>query len=571
MLHLAPEKLKKLLTESGVVEDANFSSAEKEAQTQGRDVASVLISNGAIPEHYFTELIAKYASVPIVGLVGVKIPSTTLELIPETYAYSKNVAAFEYKKGDFVKVAMLDPFDYETLEFLRVHIGLKVIPHVTTKSGLQNALKQYKEKLGKEFSEIIKESVEKSMSLTGEADLAKVAEAVPVVSTLKSIIEYAISLNSSDIHFEPFDKNLVVRFRIDGVLREIFDLPKAIEPTIVARIKILANLQIDEHRVPQDGRFKFDVGGKEAVDIRVSIIPVLYGEKAEMRLLRSSSRPISLEDLGLSSKAVLIVRDEIQKPHGMILSTGPTGSGKTTTLYAILHILNTSKVNITTIEDPIEYEVPGINQIQVNPKAKVTFSTGLRSILRQDPNIIMVGEIRDSETVAIAIQSALTGHLMLSSLHTNDAPAAIPRLIDMGAAPFLLASTINLVIAQRLVRKICDTCIGSFGTTQQIKRLIEIQLELTGHKYDESVIPKTLYKGAGCNACGDTGYRGLIGVFEVFRVTDVIRQLMLKSASAGELKKEAIKEGMVTLFEDGLEKAKAGVTTIEEVLRVMQE
>jgi len=570
-VHLTQEKLRFILKESGVVNDRVFDSAVGESDADN-SVEDVLVRRGDIPEHYFAELIAKYANIPIVDLPGMSISKDVLDLVPESFAQSRHLVIFEHKPGELAKVAMLDPLDYETIEFLRVKLGVWVEPYITTKSGLISALKQYKEVISTEFTKAIKENVEKSLSLTGEADLSKMAEAVSIVAILKSIIEYAITLNASDIHFEPFSKNLVVRFRVDGVLREVFDLPKQVESNLVARVKILANLQIDEHRLPQDGRFKFDVSDKESVDVRVNITPVLYGEKAEMRLLKSSARPLTLEDIGLSKEAIAITLEEIRKPHGMILVTGPTGSGKTTTLYVILHILNTPAVNITTIEDPIEYEVSGINQVQVNAKAGVTFATGLRSILRQDPNIIMIGEIRDPETVNIGVQSALTGHLVLSSLHTNDAPSALPRLLDMGAPAFLLASTVNLVIAQRLVRRICLSCIESYEISPEAVKLINAQLALIGSeamKKDE--VPKTVYRGRGCNICGNSGFKGQIAIFELVRISDAIKTMVLRSAPSGEIRDAAIKEGMTTIFEDGLDKIRRGVTTIEEVLRVIQE
>ena len=570
-MHLTQEKLRFILKESGVVNDRVFDSAVGESDADN-SVEDVLVRRGDIPEHYFAELIAKYANIPIVDLPGMSISKDVLDLVPESFAQSRHLVIFEHKPGELAKVAMLDPLDYETIEFLRVKLGVWVEPYITTKSGLISALKQYKEVISTEFTKAIKENVEKSLSLTGEADLSKMAEAVSIVAILKSIIEYAITLNASYIHFEPFSKNLVVRFRVDGVLREVFDLPKQVESNLVARVKILANLQIDEHRLPQDGRFKFDVSDKESVDVRVNITPVLYGEKAEMRLLKSSARPLTLEDIGLSKEAIAITLEEIRKPHGMILVTGPTGSGKTTTLYVILHILNTPAVNITTIEDPIEYEVSGINQVQVNAKAGVTFATGLRSILRQDPNIIMIGEIRDPETVNIGVQSALTGHLVLSSLHTNDAPSALPRLLDMGAPAFLLASTVNLVIAQRLVRRICLSCIESYEISPEAVKLINAQLALIGSeamKKDE--VPKTVYRGRGCNICGNSGFKGQIAIFELVRISDAIKTMVLRSAPSGEIRDAAIKEGMTTIFEDGLDKIRRGVTTIEEVLRVIQE
>jgi len=383
-------------------------------------------------------------------------------------------------------------------------------------------------------------------------------------------MEHAAQLSASDIHFEPLPRELLVRYRIDGVLHEILSLPKPVDPILVARVKVLANLQIDEHRIPQDGRFRFDLETGGNVDIRVNIMPVMNGEKVEMRLLKSAAKPLTMEELGVSKEASGIIKKEITKPHGMILVTGPTGHGKTTTLYAILHILNTPRVNITTIEDPIEYEITRVNQTQVNAKAGITFANGLRSLLRQNPDIIMVGEIRDNETVDISIHAALTGHLVLSSLHTNDAPSALPRLLDMGAPAFLLASTVNLVVAQRLVRRICESCIESSTITPEIERLIRAQLALSNEHHIKA-IPKILYKGRGCNVCGGSGFRGQIGIFEVFMVSENIRQLLLRLAPVSEIRSKAIEEGMITMFEDGLKKVERGVTTIEEILRVVRE
>jgi len=478
---------------------------------------------------------------------------------------------FEYDSDKKIaKVAMLDPLDYETVEFLRAKLQAWVEPYMTTPVSLRYGLKQYKKKIGEEFNKIISENVTKFFSTGGETDVSKMAEAVPIVNILDSVIEHAVALNASDIHFEPLTKEVLVRYRVDGLLQEVLSLHKAIEPILVARVKILANLQIDEHRVPQDGRFRFGEEEGGVTDIRVNVMPVMHGEKVEMRLLRSSAQPLALEEVGLSNEAIQTVMSEIKKPHGMILVTGPTGHGKTTTLYAILHILNTPKVNITTIEDPIEYEVSRINQTQVSVKAGINFANGLRSLLRQNPDIIMVGEIRDNETVEISVHAALTGHLVLSSLHTNDAPSALPRLLDMGAQAFLLSSTVNLVIAQRLVRRICTSCIESYEVTPEMAKLIADQLARNGGKEVVSA-PKALYRGRGCKVCGNAGFQGQIGAFEVLRVSPTIRELLLQKASVSDMRKQAIKEGMTTMFEDGLQKVERGITTIEEVLRVVRE
>lgn len=570
-MHIAESKLKNLLIESGAISSEKFDSASEEAKRGGQELVNVLVGRGDIPEYYLVELLQKYFDVPLVDLKTIVIPKEVIEMIPEAYAKSENVVAFENDKNrGVVKVAIIDPADYNVINFLNSKFNARIEPHITTFESLRYGLKQYKERIGADFNEIIQENVDKVISVSGETDMVKLAEAVPIITILDSIIENAIQLGSSDIHFEPLPKELLIRYRIDGILHEILSLAKPIDPILVARVKVLANLQIDEHRVPQDGRFKFDLETSGTVDVRVNVMPVMNGEKVEMRLLRGSSKPLSLEDVGVSKEGIDIITKEITKPHGMILITGPTGHGKTTTLYAILYILNTSKVNITTIEDPIEYEMPRVNQTQVNNKAGITFANGLRSILRQNPDIIMVGEIRDNETVDICVHAALTGHLVLSSLHTNDAPSALPRLLDMGAPAYLLASTVNLVIAQRLVRKICSSCIESSAVTPEVERLVKAQLELSNENHVKT-IPKVLYHGKGCNVCGGSGFRGQIGIFEIFVVSEAVRQLLLKLAPVSEIRAKAIADGMTTMFEDGLKKVERGVTTIEEILRVVRE
>jgi len=570
-MHVPEEKLKKLLLDSGLINEKDFTSAKEEAKRSGQTLVNILIGRGNIPEDYLIELLGEYLSIPKVDLKQETIPGGVLELVPENIAKVKRVVAFDKKEVEgrcILKLAMEDPLDLETINYIETKTGCFIKPYFTTASNINFIFKQYKRDIGRDFNKIIEENIASAAAM-GKVSPERLAENIPIISMLDSIIEYAISLNSSDIHFEPLENKVLIRFRIDGILREIITLPKIVHPALVARIKILSSLAIDEHFKPQDGRFKFKLE-EQYVDVRVSVMPTFYGEKAVMRLLRSSARPLNLAELGLSPEALKIVQDNIRKTHGMLLSTGPTGCGKTTTLYTILNILNTPDVNIVTVEDPIEYDIPRINQTQVNPKAGITFATGLRSLLRQNPDIMMVGEIRDSETAEIAVHSALTGHLVLSTLHTNDAPTAIPRLIDMGIEPFLLASTLNLVIAQRLVRRICPQCITSFEVTPEIAEAIKEQLALIpdGKKHE---IPKRLYKGKGCKLCGHTGYRGQIGIFEVFNIDAKIRELILTHSSIDTLRKAAVLGGMKTMFEDGLLKAEAGVTTIEEVLRVVRE
>ncbi|GMQ94996.1 MAG: hypothetical protein BMS9Abin13_106 [Patescibacteria group bacterium] len=570
-MHITSERFQKILLDSDMVDEQTFADVQKEAQRLSQTVEDVLVGRKIITEKYLAELLGPYFDVPFVDLGHEKVPHDTLELVSESYAKSHRLVVFKWdERKRIAHVAMYDPLDMETIEFLRAKLRAWVEPYLTTDTSLRFVLRQYKREIGKEFSEIISENVKKSLTLTGEPNLAKVAAAVPIITILDSIFEHAAALNASDIHFEPMEKEVLIRYRIDGILHEMLSLPKAIAPILVARIKILANLQIDEHRIPQDGRFRFELPDGGKIDVRVNVMPVFHGEKVEARLLKSAARPLSLRELGLSKDSVKIMMSEIKKPHGMILATGPTGHGKTTTLYAILHILNRPEVNITTIEDPIEYQISRINQTQVNVKAGITFANGLRSLLRQNPDIMMIGEIRDAETVDIAIHSALTGHLVLSSLHTNDAPSALPRLLDMGAPAFLLSSTVNVVIAQRLVRRICNACIESYRISPEIQRLIKAQIKLVGDEHIKT-IPTTLFRGKGCKICGESGFSGQIGIFEILEVTDKIKTLVLRQATAGEIRKVAVGEGMHTMFEDGLQKVQQGITTIEEVLRVVRE
>jgi len=569
-MHILDEKLKSLCLESGLLTEEDFVQAQEESRRSGQGIKNVLVGSGKISEEYLVELLSPYYDTPIVNLKKEEIVQETIELLPETYSKQKNIVVFHYDKDkQIVKLAMLDPYDYDTIEFVRVKLNAWVDPYLTTTVSLRYGLKYYKRKVGMDFNDIISENVQESLAITDEKDLNKTASAVPIISILDNIIDRAVTLGSSDIHFEPLENELLVRFRIDGIMAEILTLPKTVAIILVARVKILGNMQIDEHRIPQDGRFRFEMDDGANIDVRINIMPVFHGEKVEMRLLKSSARPLTLKDLGLSDGGMTIISEEIKKPHGMILVTGPTGHGKTTTLYAILHILNTPLVNITTIEDPVEYEFPRVNQTQVNAKAGVTFANGLRALLRQNPDIIMIGEIRDNDTVEIAVQASLTGHLVLSSLHTNDAPSALPRLLDMGAPAFLLSSTVNVVVAQRLVRRICSSCPESYKATPAIVTMLKAQMKKQGDKLGS--LPKTLYRGKGCNVCGLSGFQGQVAIFEIFRVNDEIRELILKEATVGEIRKKAIAQGMVTMFQDGLDKVEKGITTVEEVLRVVNE
>ena len=558
------QTLKEILLKSKFVKPEDLDQAEKTALQLNRPLQDILIFKGLISEESLGQLIAEYFHAPFINLKNKIIPLEILEIIPEKAAQKYKILPFAIEKN-IVSLAMEDPQDIEATEFVKRKSSLKVKPFYTTPASLRRATGQYKKSIKKDFDKIIAENLSKSRQLerVDDKEIEKVATDLPVIRILDTILEYAFAEGASDIHFEILSEEVLVRFRIDGILHDIISLPAKVQPAIVARVKILSKLKIDEHRLPQDGRFKFQIGD-EYISLRVSIMPTLFGENIVLRLLPESARPLSLEELGLTGKNLEIVRNNIQKPHGMILVTGPTGCGKTTTLYSILNILNDAGVKICTIEDPIEYAIRRINQTQINPQAGLSFATGLRSLLRHDPDIMMVGEIRDNETAEMAIHSALTGHLVLSTLHTNDAPGAIPRFLDMGAEAFLLASTVNVVIAQRLVRRICTNCVQQ--TTPDAK-ILNILLKTYGTRISK----QKFYQGKGCPECNLTGYKGRVGIFEVLEVDADIQDLTLKKAPSEEIEKVAKQKGMISMSDDGLDKTAAGLTTIEEVLRAVRE
>jgi type IV pilus assembly protein PilB len=560
-MKILPEKLKEIVLKAGFISEEDFNKAAKAAEELGKPLEDLLVFRGLIKEESLGQLIAEHFKVPFALLRHKIIPLEVLELIPENSARSYRILPFEKTEKE-LHLAMEDPEDFEAIEFAKRQSGLKVKPFYATSEAIAKGLSQYKKNIRKDFEKIITENVQKTKAAKGK-DLSKAAADIPVVRILDTILQYAIAERASDVHLELLEEELIVRYRIDGLLHDIISLPKEIHPAVVARVKVLTHLKIDEHRIPQDGRFKFQVD-EDFISLRVSVIPSFYGENIVMRLLFESTRPLSLEELGLGGKNFEILSRNIKKPHGMILVTGPTGCGKTTTLYSILNILNTTEVKICTIEDPIEYGMKRITQIQVNPATGLTFASGLRSLVRHDPDIIMVGEIRDKETVEMAIHSALTGHLVLSTLHTNDAPGAIPRLLDMGAEDFLVASTVNIVIAQRLVRRICTACIERLKPDEKTLGLIE-------KHFGKKVKGQDFYRGKGCPECGNKGYKGRVGIFEILELDDQIRELILKKVASEEIRKAAIKAGMVSMLADGLDKISAGTTTIEEVLRVVQE
>ena len=561
-MKLSTEKLKEILVKPGFITETDFTSAQKEAEDKNEPVGEVLIEKELIADEHLGKLIAEGLGYNFVNLRKEAISEKIIKIVPELVAKNQKIIVFD-KTKEGLKVAMADPSNFEMVDWLERKTGEKIIPYYATLRDIRGALKHYQKELKKTFEEIIKE----------QAKLAKIgkikAEDIPIIKIVDILIEYAYENRASDIHIEPLEIETKVRFRIDGVLHNVLTLPKSIHGLIVTRIKVLAKLRTDEHFAAQDGKFveKFE---QEKFDIRVSIVPVTEGENIVMRLLSERARRFTLERLGLSGKDLKKVKSAIKKPYGMILATGPTGCGKTTTLYVILKILNKPEVHIATIEDPVEYDVAGVSQIQVNPKTGLVFAKGLRSIVRQDPDIIMIGEIRDNETAAIAINSAMTGHLVLSTMHANTAATNLPRLMDMGIEPFLVASSVNVIVAQRLVRKICEKCRESYEVTKDELRKLNLSEGLV-EKFFKGKGKIRVYHGKGCKACVDTGYSGRAGIFEVLEMEDNIRKLIMEKANADQIQAQAIKNGMTTMLEDGINKVLLGVTTIEEVIRVTRE
>ncbi len=585
-MHISPEQLKKFLVEGGFISEEKAKEILQRAQKQEKEFEDLLLAEGLVEKDDLVRLKAYILGIPFVSLVGVKIPKDVLKIIPEPIARSHNIIAFR-KKGNNLEVAMLDPQDLKTIEFLQKTSNLKILPRLTDQESIKQALRQYAETLEAEFSHLIKESAsqikaeaspEVQEGLEEKEELQQLAQKLPIVQIVDTLLKHAILQRASDIHIEPTEKELIVRYRIDGILRDAMVLPKDAAPGIVARIKVLSNLKLDEHRKPQDGRFKIETE-EYRYSVRVSILPVIYGEKVVMRLLPENIKALTLEQLGLWGEALERVYRALKKPIGMILVTGPTGSGKTTTLYSMIEILNHPSVNISTIEDPVEYRIPRVNQTQVVPEVGLTFASALRALLRQDPDIIMVGEIRDEETAKLAVNAALTGHLVLSTLHTNTAAGAIPRLLEMGVEPFLLSSTLNIVLAQRLVRRLCDSkekytpppeLIKEIGRLTDLKRLEDILREQGALKKGEGFSDLTLFRPKPSKECDD-GYKGRTGIFEVLEVTESIKELIRQNEDSDVIQNQAMKEGMLTMIEDGLVKAVQGTTSVEEVLRVIIE
>lgn len=560
-----------------------LSAIKFEHVNTGKPIKDIIMERGYVSEEDFVEALGETYGVEFADLSGTKVDLALLEYVPIAIAKKHRVVPFKLE-GDKLYLAMVDPMNLPTIEFIERRSGYKVVPHIALSKEIQRVLEDLSGKaMGEEISAALEEISQTTLKL--EEGSEGITEATlrdaPIARIVGMILETAVKTGASDIHIEPFEEKTRLRYRIDGVLEEKRTLPKEMHDSIAARIKILGNMKIDEKRIPLDGRFKVQVG-KTSTDLRVSTLPTVYGEKVVIRLLKEEGSVLTFKDLGLRGLSLKRVEEAILKPTGMILVTGPTGSGKTVTLASALNKLNTIRVNISTLEDPVEIRIPGINQVQVNAQAGLTFATGLRSFLRQDPNIIMVGEIRDGETAELAIHAALTGHLVLSTLHTNSAAGALPRLLDMGVANFLLASTVNAIVAQRLVRRICNNCKEEHDPPDEIKEDIKRTLhhlevgdvlaskdpEVAGSLERVKQGNIKLYRGKGCDKCNNTGYKGRIGIFEVLQMSTEIAALVLDRASTGQMHEVSVEQGMLTLIEDGTLRVVEGATSLEEVMRV---
>ena len=582
-MQVEPQQLKAFLIDAGLITAEKFDQILKKAKESKKKIGDVLVSEGALSKEELIKIEAYILGIPFINLEKETIQPDILKIIPEPIARNHNIDACK-KNGKDLEVAMLDPEDLRMIEFLKKTTNLRISPKLTTPESIKNALHQYQQTLEAEFGDIIKQEagavqiVEDKEEEQEKDELLKAAGELPIIRIVDTLMKHAILQRSSDIHIEPTEKEVVVRYRIDGILHDAMVLPKKVDQGVVARIKVLSNLKLDEHRLPQDGRFKLESEDYK-YSVRVSILPVFDGEKIVMRLLPETTKAVNLESLGLVGDYLEKAHDSLKKPVGIILVTGPTGSGKTTTLYSMMEILNSPGVNISTIEDPIEYRMPRINQTQVNPKIGLTFAAGLRSLVRQDPDVIMVGEIRDNETASLAINAALTGHLVLSTLHTNSAAGTIPRLIDMKVEPFLVSSTLSLIIAQRLVRKLCSDRKKYTLTPPELKNIakyVDMDKTLEALKAEKIIKPNNtwkdvvFYRPKPNKECLD-GYQGRIGIFEILSMTETIKELIVKQATSNQIQEQAVKEGMRTMVEDGFVKAAQGVTSVEEVLRVIAE
>ncbi len=559
----------------GQIDQVRYDEVKLEAVSTGKVTEQILAEKKFVDEETLAKAKAELLNVPYIKPSEVGASPEALSLLHESVAKRYQIFPFAIDKtNNSLSVAMANPLDLTAIEFVEKKSGMRIIPYLASGSELTLAIREkYAQSLSSEVVEALKDVSAPEKRVVDVTELGQVIREAPVAKIVETILTFAMKARASDIHIEPQETRTRVRYRIDGILHEKLVLPREVHGSVVSRIKILAQMKIDEKRTPQDGRFSFKVSGEE-VDLRISTLPTVHGEKVVMRLLKKSGKVPTLPELGLRGRALQNLERSVEVPHGIILITGPTGSGKTTTLYSILNKINTPRVNIMTLEDPVEYEMPGVNQVQINPQAGLTFASGMRSFLRQDPNIIMVGEVRDKETAELAVQASLTGHLVFSTLHTNNAAGALPRLVDMDAEPFLLASSMTCVVAQRVARKICSHCreevVLEPEVLSDIQKVLGPILEGLLKSQNKTLQDLRFYKGKGCSACGDTGYLGRVGIFEVLPVGEKIARLIVENAPAAEIEKIAISEGMILMKQDGYLKALEGITTLEEILRVAE-
>lgn len=594
-MRISDQTLEKLLLEHKIASPEQITTLKEEAASSGQDIQTLTIKGKLATEEVLAKIFAEYAHVPYIELDPKDIPADVLNKIPERIARQYNAILFQLDADGTAHLAMDDPDDVQAVSFIQKEIGENLKLYLATKGNILACLQGYRGDVTQELSKVIDTQVDGPAAVK-QITAEDIAEDSPIAQTVNLLLEYAVRSSASDIHIEPREGYVQIRYRIDGVLKEVNRLPINVLSSLISRIKILSNLKIDEHRVPQDGRFKVNVTGKQYA-LRVSTLPISDGEKVVMRILDESNQAVTLEQLGYWGHSLEIISDAMREPNGMILVTGPTGSGKSTSLFSVLTKLNTPNVNISTIEDPVEYKIQGVNQVQTNVKAGMTFATGLRALLRQDPNIIMVGEIRDGETANLGVQAALTGHLVFSTLHTNNAATTLPRLLDMGIEPFLIASTVKAVVGQRLVRRLCNTCRESHEpNSAEIKTLLdmfhlkektgfpiihELEKEAAGQGVGDETPMSTepdkvnaIWRAStegGCDECNHTGYKGRIGIYEVLGNSAAIQKLIMAGATSQQIQEQAIKEEMLTMQSDGLVKMLRGNTSLEEVMRVTKE
>ncbi|MDI6734235.1 MAG: GspE/PulE family protein [Patescibacteria group bacterium] len=565
---ISNQTLKKIVLKNNITDENNLKRLEVQSDRSNIPLSRLLIAEGLTTQQQLLEFISKFLNLPIFDPTIEPLKPEVVGVLPELVARERQVLVFNRDTAkNAYKVAMADPTDIENINYLKEYLKAEIEPHLTSNESLRLGYQLYKRMSSENFETVISAKVNAIKTSLKDVE-ENILENIPLVELLDTIIGYAATLDASDVYLQPEEDFLKIRFRVDGLLRDMISVDRSINEGLVARIKTLGGLRIDEHFKPQDGRFRFRSSDID-LDIRVAIMPTMFGEKTTLRLLAGVHNFLTLEELGMNQNDIIKFQKVIKRPHGMILSTGPTGSGKTTTIYTTLSLLNKPEIHIITIEDPIEYIIPNVSQTQVNQQAGVTFANGLRSILRHSPDIIVVGEIRDSETEEIAINAALTGHLLISTLHTNDAPSAIVRLIDLGAQPFLIGATLNAVIAQRLVRRLCPNCRTAYQPDSAIIQKLENDLKSFNKKIK---IPEKLYKGEGCNLCHNSGYQGRIGLFEIFLIDEKVKTLIAsQNINIDTLNKIAQDQNMTSIFEDGINKASKGLTTIDEIIRVMTE